>query len=319
MSLDLQPPPIPQRALYTDAISGLSKTPKSIPSKYLYDERGSQLFDQICMLDEYYPTRTEMKLTRQHAADIAAHVGSGARLVELGAGSGLKTRILLRHLYDLSAYVPIDISRQALECCSERLGEEFSDLDITAVCTDYTKDWTLPNHGYDGRTAFYFPGSTIGNFSPEQAGDFLSKLARLAGSRGALLIGVDLVKDRAILEAAYNDKDGVTAAFNLNLLRRLNRECNATFNFNAFCHQALYQVDDQRIEMQLVSTRDQCVSFPTATFEFAAGEFIVTEHSYKFRIEDFATLSEAAGWRTRALWTDEERLFSLWFLENHIA
>ena len=318
MSLDVQPETGVDidTPLYSDVITGLDKERKEIPSKYLYDDRGSRLFTEICELDEYYPTQTEMELTKRHVDDIAARVGSKARLVELGAGSGRKTRMLLRHLHELATYVPVDISGEELKRCVDRLSTEFPDLEIAPVCADYTGEWSLPANGCDGRTVCYYPGSTIGNFHPDQARAFLERLEGLVGPRGALLIGVDLDKDPEIIVPAYNDSQGVTAEFTLNLLRRINRECGADFDLEAFEHEAVYQRDKCRIQTRIYSLCDQEVHFPTATFEFEEGEYMVVEYSYKYKIEDFADLTEEAGWRTRSIWTDEDRLFSLWFLES---
>lgn len=318
MSIDVSAPSSPpvETPLYTDAVAGLKQSPKTIPPKYLYDERGSELFSRICELPEYYLTRTELALTSRHIDDIAAHVGSRACLVELGAGDGRKCELLLRHLHRLSAYVPVEISEQQLRRSVQRLTKAFSDIDIRPVCADYTADFDLPKNGHDGRTVFYFPGSTIGNFEPEAARRFLTRLSGLAGPRGALLIGVDLDKEQSVLESAYNDSAGVTAEFNLNLLRRLNRECDADFDPSRFSHQAVYQPEARRIEMRLISDCEQSVHFPTARFDFDEDEFIVSEHSYKFTIDQFATLAEKANWRTRAMWVDDQRLFSLWFLER---
>lgn len=301
--------------MYRDVLSGLRADPPEIPAKYLYDDRGSRLFNQICDLDEYYLTDTEIELTKSHVDDIAARIGSRARLVELGAGSGLKTRILLEHLHDLAAYVPVDISTEELKRCARRLSEEYPDVDIHPVSADYTDSWTLPRNGFEGRTVFYYPGSTVGNFHPEQSRQFLRRMARLAGPRGAMVIGVDLHKDRDVLEAAYNDSQGVTAEFTLNLLRRINRECGADFQLEDFRHQAIYQEDQHRIQVRLCSQCDQQVNFPDATFQFDDGDWIVAEYSYKYTIEGFAQLAEQANWRTRAIWTDDDQLFSLWYLE----
>ena len=304
------------KEMYADVLEGMRQNPPEIPSKYLYDDRGSKLFNQICELDEYYLTDTEIALTTKHATDIAAHLGSHARLVELGAGSGLKTRILLKHLHELAAYVPVDISEAELKRCVQRLAQQFPTLDVMPVCADYTAGWELPKNGFDGRTAFYYPGSTVGNFHPQQAQAFLGRLAKMAGPRSAMVIGVDLHKDPAIIEAAYNDSEGVTARFTLNLLRRLNRECGADFDLEQFEHRAVYQQQQQRIQTRIYSRADQQVHFPDETFRFRSGEWMAVEYSYKYTIEDFARLAEQASWRTRALWTDDDQMFSLWFLES---
>lgn len=319
MSVDVQSEPDFNDELYSDVIAGLKQDQKEIPCKYLYDDRGSQLFNDICELDEYYPTDTEIDITKEHCDDIAAHVGSGARLVELGAGSGLKTRILLDNLHEIGAYVPVEISERELERCVERLSSEFPDTEIIPVCDDFMGDWSLPKNGFDGRTVFYYPGSTIGNLHPDQARDFMQKLSEMGGPRSALIIGIDLDKDPEIIEPAYNDKEGVTAEFTLNLLRRINRECGANFDRDHFEHNAVFQQRDDgqnRVQTRIVSTRDQSVEFPDETIEFDEGEHIVVEHSYKYSIEDFADLAEQANWRTRSIWTDDDRLFSVWFLET---
>lgn len=312
----LEPAAAPQDTLYTDVLAGLQKRPATIPSKYLYDRRGAMLFSQICDLEEYYPTRTELALTHRHAEDLANRLGARRVLAELGTGDGRKTHILLRHLHDLAAFIPIDISAKQLQRSAHQLRQAFPCLEVMPLCVDYTSAWTLPDVGGDEGKVFYFPGSTIGNFDPHQARQFLRRLSVKAGAKGNLIIGVDLRKPRSVVEAAYNDSLGVTAAFNLNLLRRINRECHANFDLASFRHHALYQPEYGRIEMRLVSRCSQQVEFPTQTVEFSRGEFIVTEHSYKFRIEDFARLSEEAGWRTRAIWTDDDQLFSLWYLQS---
>lgn len=319
MSVDVQSEPDFNDELYSDVISGLNQDQKEIPCKYLYDDRGSQLFNDICELEEYYPTNTEIDITKQHSEDIAAHVGSGARLVELGAGSGLKTRIVLSNLHDVSAYIPVEISEKELERCVDRLSSEFPNTEIIPVCADFMGDWEVPKNGYDGRTVFYYPGSTIGNLHPDQARVFMEKLSEMGGPRSALLIGVDLDKDREIIEPAYNDSEGVTAEFTLNLLRRLNRECGADFDRDNFEHNAVYQDREDnpsRVQTRIVSTRDQTVNFPDESIDFQEGEYIVVEHSYKYSIDEFAELAEQAQWRTRSIWTDDDQLFSLWFLET---
>lgn len=316
MSLDVQSTPIQHSPIYGEILDGLRQDPPMVASKYLYDKKGSQLFEEICELPEYYLTRTELELTRTCVDDLAAQLGSRPRLIELGSGSGLKTRILLRRLFDVDAYVPVDISPSALRQCTQSVGAEFSDLKITPVCADYTDEFELPQQGFQGRNVLYYPGSTIGNFKPAQARQFLSRLTDLAGPGGHLIIGVDLRKDRSVLEAAYNDSQGVTAAFNRNVLHRINRECEATFVPEKFEHRAIYDEERGRIEMRLISTEDQEVFFPTERLSFERDDFIVTEYSHKFTVEQFIELSEASGWRTRSLWTDRDQYFSLWLLET---
>lgn len=301
---------------YADVLKGLRSEQPQIPCKYLYDDRGSMLFNRICELEEYYPTRTELGIMARHGADMAEKIGRGAQLVELGAGSGLKTRFLLDELEAPKGYVPVDISGAELQRCALEISAEFRGLRVEPLLVDYTQEWSLPRFKGEGKRVFYFPGSTIGNFSPREATEFLRGLLEKGGRQSSLLIGVDLHKDRRVLEAAYNDKEGVTAEFNLNLLRRINRECGANFDLERFEHRAVYDEEKRRIEMRLVSRCDQIVTLPEESFAFKKGEYIVTEHSHKYRIEDFADLTEEAGWRMRAFWTDRRHRFSVWYLEG---
>ncbi|RAL23908.1 L-histidine N(alpha)-methyltransferase [Lujinxingia litoralis] len=316
MTLDTTPIPEPNGQFLADVIDGLNRPHKQLPCKYLYDDRGSQLFNAICELPEYYPTRVELALTERFAPEIAQRVGERANLIELGSGSGLKTRTLLTHLEDPSAYIPVDISPHELKRCVRAISERFPELHVEPVVADYTSDWSLPRLPRSARSLFYFPGSTIGNFEPRAAQTFLTQQAALAGEQGALLIGVDLKKDRAILEAAYNDRAGVTAEFNLNILRRINRELGADFALHNFRHQAVYNDRAGRIEMHLISEREQHISLAHHTIALKPGESIVTEHSYKYAINEFADLAENSNWRTRAFWADPQGLFSLWYLET---
>lgn len=303
-------------SFYDDIVAGLRATPKRIASKYFYDEHGSKLFNAICELEEYYPTRTEIEITKRYARDIGKNIGEGARLIELGAGDGIKTRHLVNHIDNLGAYVPVDISSTALQRCAQRFSDEFPHIAVRSICADYTRDWQLPTLDVSGPTVFYYPGSTLGNFSREAARVFLKDLGALAGPGGGLLIGIDLHKERTILEAAYNDAQGVTAAFNLNLLRRINRECEADFDLSRFRHLAIYDEELQRIEMRLISRSNQLVKLGEQSFAFEEGEYIVTEHSHKYTIESFAGLAESASWDVKAFWTDVDQLFSLWYLEK---
>jgi dimethylhistidine N-methyltransferase len=296
---------------------GLEQDPPNIPCKFFYDERGSELFERICELPEYYPTRTEVGILEAHAPKIARAVGPRARIIEYGSGSGLKTNMLLHMLESPSAYIPIEISVSALRGCYQTLRAEFPDLPIVPVCADYTDKVELPDNLPPARrSVVFFPGSTIGNFDPSDARAFLSQTADLVGEDGGLLIGVDLIKDVKTLEAAYNDAAGVTAEFNLNLLRRANRELGTDFDPDQFEHRAIYNEDDCRIEMHVVSTTDQSVTVGDSSFEFDAGDHIVTEHSYKYRPDDFRELAGAAGFEARNMWTDEDDLFSVWYLER---
>ena len=294
-----------------DVLAGLGNRPKSLPCKYFYDAAGAELFDRICDLAEYYPTRTEIGILRQHAREMAWLIGPRARLVELGSGSSTKTRILLDELPDLDAYVPVDISPEYLERATRELACDYPALRIVPVVADYTAPFDLPRGERGARTVAFFPGSTIGNLEPDQARDFLRVVARLCQGGGGLLIGVDLKKDRAMLEAAYDDAQGVTAAFNLNLLTRINRELGGDFDRDAFRHRAFYDEAEGRIEMQLVSARRQTVRVGTSAFRFDEGEPITTEYSYKYDPGAFAELARSAGFTCVRMWTDDQRLFGV--------
>ena len=318
MLYDLEPT---SATLRSEVVSGLRRTPKTLPCKFFYDERGAALFEEICRLEAYYQTRTETGILRANLTGIAAALGPGLRLVEPGSGSGEKTRMLLDSLVDPVAYVPVDISRTQLVEYAIRVAGEYPELEVLPVCADYTRPLALPDPERQPRgTAVFFPGSTIGNFEPAEAGSFLRRLGAACGPGGAILIGVDLKKDRARLERAYNDPEGVTAAFNLNLLARINAECGADFDLDAFAHRAVYNDRLGRIEMHLVSLRDQTVRIPGAeggtpfTVSFRRAEFIDTEHSYKYAIPEFALLARSAGLRAERVWTDERRRFGVMLL-----
>ena len=297
-------------------LNGLAQSHKRLPCKFFYDAEGSRLFDLICELPEYYPTRTECRILEDRAGDIAALLGPRARLVEFGSGAGIKIRLLLRALDRPAAYVPVDISRNHLVMAATSLARDFPALHIAPVCADYTERFTLP--ASTGQVALttsgFFPGSTIGNFSPEQAWHFLVRARRLLGPGGWMLVGVDLDKDEAILNAAYNDAAGVTAAFNLNLLRRINRELDGGFDLDGFAHHAFYNRAEHRIEMHVISRRDQVVRIGDVRFGFAAGETIHTEDSYKYGVADFQGLAERAGFKPVEAWTDADGLFSVHML-----
>lgn len=303
----------PVERLAEEVLGGLRARPRTLPCKYFYDERGSQLFARICELPEYYPTRTELAIMERHGAEMAAAVGPGATLIEFGSGEGVKTRLLLDRLDAPRAYVPIDIARAELERAAGALAARYPGLAVLPVWADFGERLLLPQATPRARRVVYFPGSTIGNFSPAPARDFLRRLGELAEG---LLIGVDLKKDPAILHAAYNDAAGVTAEFNRNLLARLNRELEADFDLAAFAHYAPYEPAAGRIAMYLVAQRDQIVAVAGETFAFAEGEAISTEWSYKYTLAEFAALARAAGWRRRRVWTDERRLFSVQFFER---
>ena len=297
-----------------DAFDGLSRSQKVLPSKYFYDERGSELFDQICELEEYYLTRAELEVMERYADEMVEAIGPRAMLVEFGSGSSIKTQILLDHLHGLLAYVPVDISASYLETSTERLRSRYPDLLILPVAADYTETLTLPRVAEPHRVVVYFPGSTIGNFEPEAAGAFLSRIARLCGSDGGLIIGVDLRKDRETLEAAYNDASGVTAAFNLNLLVRINRELDGSFDLSRFSHRAIFNERESRIEMHLVSLAEQDVRVGRRRFHFRAQETILTEYSYKYDVDQFSRLAAGAGFGLDRVWTDERDRFSVQYL-----
>jgi len=306
----------PSAAAFFDELSrGLSRHPKSIAPKFFYDEIGCRLFEEICGLDEYYLTRTEMRILREKVSEICALFGPECRLVEFGSGSNAKTRILLDHLRAPAAYVPIDIARAHLLRSSARLALVYPELCITPVCADFTAPFTLPEiPSTVRRTVAFFPGSTIGNLEPAEAEDFLRRAALLCGAGGGLLIGVDLKKDSPTLERAYNDALGVTAAFNLNLLGRINRLFGAGIRSEKFKHHAFYNEECGRIEMHLVSLVQQTVQLNGLTFFLGEGEHIVTEHSYKYSAEEFAQLAERSGWIVKRLWTDPANLFSVQYL-----
>lgn len=299
-----------------EVLAGLRRTPKQLPSKFFYDERGSELFDAICELDEYYPTRTEEAIMDAHIAAMVDAIGPQALLVEYGSGSSRKTRILLEHLDRPAGYVPIDISREHLLEAAADIASAYPDVTVRPVCADYTDEYALPAVDTPvRRTVVYYPGSTIGNFMPSTARAFLADIRQHVGANGGLLIGVDLRKDEARLHAAYNDADGVTAAFNKNLLRRLNRELDATFDLDRFRHEARWNADAGRVEMHLVSDAAQQVTVAGEPIAFAAGESITTEYSYKYTVDGFADLAAAAGWSVEQVWTDDQSLFSVQYAE----
>ncbi len=298
-----------------DVLNGHQKVPKQLPCKYFYDERGSKLFDRICELEEYYPTRTEIGIMERYASAMAESIGDGAVVVEYGSGSSQKTRLLLEHLEEPAGYVPVDISREHLLRSAGALSADHPGLPVHPVCADFTQSFDLPTEvrGREPRVA-YFPGSTIGNFAPREAGKFLGQIGDLCGSGGALLIGVDLKKDVEVLERAYNDGEGVTAAFNLNLLERINRELGGDFDIDRFAHRAFYNEDAGRVEMHLVSREAQTVSIGEEEIRFTRDESIHTESSYKYSLDDFAELARSASFEVEQVWTDPERLFSVQYL-----
>lgn len=295
-----------------DVIAGLSLREKTLHCKYFYDERGSELFDEICELDEYYLTRAETAIIERHAPEMAEQLGPRVMLVEFGSGSSTKTRILLEHLIDPAAYVPIDISEEHLFKTAADLREQFPHLEILPVAADFTKSFALPTSRVEPtHAAVFFPGSTIGNFKPTFAVELLDRIARGTGPGGELLIGVDLQKDPAVIEAAYNDARGVTAAFTLNLLDRANRELGANFDLGSFGHEANYNRELGRIETYIVSHRDQTVDVAGKRFAFAEGERMFTEYSHKYTVEGFAEIAASVGFSLRRHWTDPDDLFAV--------
>ncbi|HTV41444.1 MAG TPA: L-histidine N(alpha)-methyltransferase [Candidatus Sulfotelmatobacter sp.] len=298
-----------------EAIAGLSRPQKTLPCKFLYDEEGSRLFNEICELEEYYPTRTENRILRDNIHEIAGLIGSGCRLVDFGSGDGAKARHLLAHLPRMAAYIPIDISGPQLLESAMQLAGEFPGIEINPIEADYEEISEIPGTLRESkRTVAFFPGSTIGNFDPVAAGAFLRKIAFLCGDGGGLLIGVDRKKSRRILEPAYNDRKGVTAKFNLGILARANRELGADFDLSTFRHRAPYNEIHGRIEMHLVSQCAQTVHLDSREFRFEEGEHITTEHSYKYSVPGFAGLASRAGFEFVKNWEDREHLFSVLFL-----
>jgi dimethylhistidine N-methyltransferase len=299
----------------SEVVAGLSRPEKTLPCKFLYDEEGSKLFNEICELEEYYPTRTENQILRDNINEIASLIGSECRLVEFGSGSSIKTRHLLTHLPSMSGYIPIDIAGPQLLESAAQLAREFPGLEINPLEADYGEISEIPHtKRKPKRTVAFFPGSTIGNFDPIAAVAFMRNIALLCGSDGGLLIGVDRKKPREILEPAYNDRKGVTARFNLGILARANRELGADFDLSAFRHRAPYNEAQGRIEMHLVSKRAQIVNLESQEFRFEEGEYITTEHSYKYTLPGFAGLALRAGFELVRNWEDRNHLFSVLFL-----
>ncbi len=300
--------------LRADVLNGLARPQKSLAPKYFYDARGSELFEAICALPEYYPTRTEIAMMQECAMEMASLLGPQCLLIEYGAGSGRKTRMLIEALAPV-AYMAIDISRTALRQCAGELAAAYPAVRVAAVCADYSRPLQLPEMAASARRrVIYFPGSTIGNFTRTEALAFLRHARAVAGPGGGMLVGVDLKKDAARLHAAYNDAQGVTAAFNLNLLRRINRELGGDFDLSAFEHHAFYDPGQGRIEMHLRSLRAQQVNVAGQTFHFGAGETIHTENSCKYTVDEFQQLARDAGFAAAHCWTDAEALFSVHYL-----
>jgi len=308
----------PTEENFRDAVfAGLSSAPKALPCKFFYDARGSALFEEICVLPEYYLTRTEIAILEEYADDIAERIGRHCRLIELGSGASIKVRILLRALNAPAAYVPVDISREHLRESAAQLAGEFPQVPVIAVCADYTRSFPLPPlPGPPGKRVGFFPGSTVGNFEPEGVVRFLRHCAELLGPKGEMLIGVDLKKAPAVLDAAYNDRAGINAAFNLNLLERINRELDGDIDVERFAHLAFYNAEAGRMELYLESLANQAATIAGRRFEFAERERIHTENSYKYAIDEFRSLAARAGFAAVHTWTDRDDLFSVHYLRQ---
>ena len=308
--------PASTSTFFREVCEGLAARPRRLPCKYFYDRRGSELFEQICELDEYYPTRTELEIFDRHLGEMTREIGPNALIVEYGSGASIKTRHLLSCLEHPVGLVAIDIAEDALHYAADRLRAEFPATEILPVVADFTAPISLPvPRRRPQRRVVFFPGSTIGNFTRAEAHAFLERQARLVGPGGGLLIGVDLKKDRVVLEAAYNDSCGVTAAFNMNVLAHINRELGGNFDLAAFTHRAPYREIPGRIEMWLISDRDQQVKIGPATFHIPKGEGICTEYSSKYSIDEFRQLARDAGFTPLRVWTDPRNYFSVHYCE----
>lgn len=298
-----------------DVLQGLRGEPRAIPPKYFYDVQGSRLFDLICTTPEYYPTRTEIGILERHGAEMAARIGPACLLIELGSGSAVKTPLLLRHFGADTVYLPIDICRPHLLESTRRIADLFPALRMQPLCADYMQLPDLNLHEHAGlRRVVFFPGSTIGNCAPDEAVGLLRHAAALAGASGAMLIGVDAKKSPEILDAAYNDKAGFTAAFNLNLLARMRRELDAELDPDGFAHRAYFDASRGRIEMHLVSRHRQSIQVSDERFHFEQGDFIHTENSYKYSVQEFLQLARHAGWQADGVWSDRAGWFNMYLL-----
>jgi dimethylhistidine N-methyltransferase len=315
-TLKTQTPLLMTDISFRDAVfEGLGATPKTLPCKFFYDAEGSRLFDKICELPEYYVTRVDLQLHRDHLDDIVRVLGDDALMAEFGSGSSIKTRLLLDKHKSLAGYVPIDISEKHLLATAAALRKRYPKLAILPVVADYTSDVKLPEFPREPkRVVVYFPGSSIGNFTHEESSAFLERARRLAGENGGLLIGIDMQKPLSVLLPAYNDAAGVTAAFNLNLLVRINKELGGNFELGQFEHQAIYNEREGRIEMLLVSRREQSARVAGREFNFARGEAILTEYSHKYTLESFARTAAKAGLKIEKVWQDANKWFSLVYL-----
>lgn len=302
----------PTEIFLRDVLHGLSQSQKTLPCKYLYDERGSKLFEKICETDEYYPTRTELDIMERNVASISHQIGARVMLVEYGSGSSIKTRILLDALDSPVAYVPVDISEDHLLRTAEDLRASYPEIEVLPVVADFTKSFSLPRSERKySHVAIYFPGSTIGNFTPDAAGELLKFMSSMLGPQGGLLIGIDLQKEISVIEAAYNDKAGITAEFNLNLLARINSELDGNFRLDNFEHRAVYNRSKHCIEISIISQRDQRVQIGRNTFDFMRGESILTEYAHKYTIDGFADFASQFGFSLHKHWTDRREYFGV--------
>lgn len=303
--------------ILSEITEGLKRPQKELPSKLFYDKEGSSLFDQITNLEEYYLTRTEVAIINDNIEHIADTLGEDCLLIELGSGSSKKIRLLLENLRNPAGYIPIDISEEHLLKSVRTLAKDYPGLRIMPVYADYTKSFALPQFDFSySKIVVYYPGSTIGNFGPEEAREFLKRISQIIGPKSGLLIGVDLVKDHHILHNAYNDSEGITAEFNLNILRRINREIGSDFNLSEWAHNAFYNVEENRIEMHLESRSDQLIQINGTRVKVAKGESILTEYSHKYTIEAFRELV-SDFYEVETVWTDRDNLFSIQYLESY--
>jgi dimethylhistidine N-methyltransferase len=309
-ALPVEPAHPERTAFATDVVAGLTAMPKRLPPKYFYDHAGSELFERITALPEYYPTRCELGILQAHAKDIAARIPDGAALIEFGSGASTKTRILLSAA-KLAAYVPVDISAEFLQAQVDALKRECPAVAMLPLAADFSQPFAVPAAAQSMPRVGFFPGSTIGNLEPHEAASFLRQAGRILGPRSTFVVGVDLIKDEKVLHRAYNDKQGVTAQFNRNILARINRELGAKFNLASFEHHAFYNRERSRIEMHLASVKRQRIAVCGERIEFRAGETIHTENSYKYSVESFGAIARGAGWTPVAVWTDRDHYFSV--------
>ncbi len=307
-----------QSTFLQEVLDGLSSDPKTLPCKYFYDQRGSELFEQICQLDEYYITRTEMELLQQVRFELAELIGENAAIIEPGAGAGKKIQLLLDAIEDPELYVPLDISKDFLDHSASVIQKRFPHIKVESIAADFTDELSWPNEHQkaQGKNVVFFPGSTIGNFVPKQATHFLKSLSQLVDQDGGIVVGVDVLKDIPTLEAAYNDSQGVTAEFNKNILKRINRELDADFQIERFEHKALFNPQQSRIEMHLFSQSDQTARLGNQTINFKRGESIHTENSYKYSIDDFEKIVHDAQLKIEHTWQDKDQLFSMHYLSK---